>query len=344
MKANIYDLTFYELQQLIDTWNEPDYRSIQIWEGLYQQLCNHPGDISNIPLALRNKLAERFEFGYLQSKKRLQSEDGNTVKTLYRLNDSLAIETVIMHYSDRITACVSSQVGCGIGCKFCATGTMGFKRNLSQGEIIEQVIKSDLKLRKEGKKLSNVVFMGMGEPFLNYKMVMGAIRLLNDYRGYGMGARRFTLSTVGIIPGIQRLIEEKSQVNLAVSLHAADDKLRDTIIPINTKYPISDLMRICDEYINITKRRVTIEWALIKGLNDTEDQALKLTRLLSGKLYHVNLIQLNPVEHYSRSAATDEQAKNFQQLLSGSGISTTIRLRRGIDILAGCGQLVSKSL
>ena len=344
MKKNIYDLDFYEMEQKIRSWNEPDFRVIQIWEGLYQQLWNKPGDFTHIPLPLRDNLAGSFVFGALTPEETLESEDGSTIKILYRLSDKHAIETVIMHYRDRVTACISSQVGCGIGCSFCATGTMGLRRNLLRGEIVEQVINSDLILRKDGKKLSNVVFMGMGEPFQNYSKVMGAIHLLNDSRGYGMGARRFTLSTVGVIPGIRRLIKDDSQVNLALSLHAADDNLRDTLIPINSKYPISELMRVCDEYISKTRRRITIEWALIDGLNDTDEQARKLAKLISGKLYHVNLIQLNPVEHYSGSPATDQRTNEFQQILTRAGIATTIRLRRGVDISAGCGQLASKSL
>jgi 23S rRNA (adenine2503-C2)-methyltransferase len=343
MKKSIYDLEFSELKHQIENWNEPDYRAVQIWEGLYQQLWDSADKFSNIPLLLREKFAEEYAFGSITPGKSEISKDGFTVKTLYRLSDNLAIETVIMHYKDRITACISSQVGCGMGCHFCATGAMGFKRNLSRGEIIEQVVKSDLILRENDRKITNVVFMGMGEPFQNYSKVMGAIRLLNDPRGYGMGARRFTISTVGLVPGIQRLIEENSQTNLAISLHAADDDLRDDLIPINRTYPLSDLMQVCDEYISKTRRRITIEWALIDGVNDNDEQARKLVSLIGGKLFHVNLIQLNPVKHYSGSPASDRKAKEFQQILSQSGISATIRLRRGIDISAGCGQLASKS-
>jgi 23S rRNA (adenine2503-C2)-methyltransferase len=342
-KKNIHDLDFEQLKQQLESWSEPDYRVVQIWEGLYQQLWSTPECFTNIPLSLREKLAVSFAFGTLTPEKTLESDDRNTSKTLYRLDDDHAIETVIMHYKDRVTACVSSQVGCGMGCSFCATGTMGFKRNLSQGEIIEQVIKSDMILRNNGRKLSNVVFMGMGEPLHNLSNVMGAIHLLNDSRGYGMGARRFTISTVGLVPGIQLLIKENSQVNLAISLHAADDHLRDTLIPINQKYPISELMRVCDKYLSKTRRRITIEWALIDGINDSDEQARKLVDLIGGKLFHVNLIQLNPVKHYSGSPATDQRTKDFQQVLTQAGISTTIRLRRGIDISAGCGQLASKS-
>jgi 23S rRNA (adenine2503-C2)-methyltransferase len=344
MKNNIYDLLFPELKQQIISWNEPEYRAVQIWEGLYQQLWMAPDEFSNIPLALREKLIENYNFGSLRPEKSLVSEDGNTSKVLYRLDDENAIETVIMHYKDRVTACISSQVGCGIGCSFCSTGTMGLIRNLSQGEIVEQVIKADYRLRKTGKKLSNVVFMGMGEPLQNYSNVIRAVKLLNDSRGYRMGARRFTISTVGLIPGIQRLIEEDSQVNLAISLHAADDHLRDNLVPINKKYPISKLMEVCYQYLNKTRRRITIEWALIDQINDTEEQARKLAELIGGKLFHVNLIQLNPVEHYQGSPASDQRASEFRNILTKSGIATTIRLRRGIDISAGCGQLALTSL
>jgi len=194
-----------------------------------------------------------------------------------------------------------------------------------------------------GKKLTNVVFMGMGEPFHNYQAVQESIAILNDPDGFGMGKRRFTISTVGILPGIKKLTTERSQTNLAISLHAADDQLRSKIVPINSKFSISELMTTCDEYLEITKRRITIEWALIDGVNDTPEQARKLVDLIRGKLYHVNLIQLNPVDHFSGKPALDISAKNFQKIVEGSGIPCTIRLRRGIDIQAGCGQLASEA-
>jgi 23S rRNA (adenine2503-C2)-methyltransferase len=310
---------------------------------LYQQLWSNLADFSTLSLPLREQIAEAYKIGGLSLEKELSAADGQTRKFLYRLDDGLAIETVLMAYHDRQTVCISSQVGCAMGCKFCATGNMGFMRNLSAGEIIEQVIKSAAILSSKGLKLTNVVFMGMGEPFHNFQTVQEAIGVLNDPAGFGMGMRRFTLSTVGIVPGIRQLADENSQVNLAISLHAADDQLRKQIVPIASKYDLISLMNACDDYINKTGRRVTIEWALIEGVNDIPAHAHQLVRLISGKLFHVNLIQLNPVEHFPGQPASDLNAREFQKIVEAAGIPCTIRLRRGIDIQAGCGQLASQA-
>jgi len=343
MTANLYDLKFVELIEILQNFNQPPFRAKQVWQGIYQNLWTDLADFSNLPLSLRDQISSKFSLGGLTLEKELSSKDGHTHKYLYRLEDGSAIETVLMAYHDRNTVCISSQVGCAMGCKFCATGNMGFIRNLTSGEIVEQVIKSAAILSSNENRLTNVVFMGMGEPFHNYKAVREAITILNDSEGFGMGKRRFTISTVGIVPGIKKLIEEKSQVNLAISLHAADDQLRSKIVPINDKYKISALMTVCDAYLETTRRRITIEWALIDGVNDTDEQARKLIGLINGKLFHVNLIQLNPVEHYPGKPAMDQSARNFQKIIEASGIPCTIRLRRGIDIQAGCGQLASNS-
>jgi 23S rRNA (adenine2503-C2)-methyltransferase len=336
-------LDFAELSEVILDWNEPAYRAQQIWQGIYQKYWISSLEFTTLPLALRNKLDRHFVFGTLNPEKELQSNDGLTKKILYRLHDKSAIETVLMGYADRNTVCISSQVGCGMGCNFCATGNMGFIRNLSRGEIVEQVIKTAADLGQNGKSLTNVVFMGMGEPFNNYQPVIDAVQILNDPKGLGMGKRRFTISTVGLVPGIKRFTEENTQINLAISLHAADDVLRSSIVPINRKYPILELMAACRQYIQKTNRRITFEWALIDGVNDTTDQARKLSKLVEGMLAHVNLIQLNPVAHYGGKPAKDDQARKFQKILADAGITCTIRLRRGIDIQAGCGQLAIES-
>ncbi len=343
MRSNLFDLDFAELSEVILDWNEPAYRAQQIWQGIYQKYWISSLEFTTLPLALRNKLDRHFVFGTLNPEKELQSNDGLTKKILYRLHDKSAIETVLMGYADRNTVCISSQVGCGMGCNFCATGNMGFIRNLSRGEIVEQVIKTAADLGQNGKSLTNVVFMGMGEPFNNYQPVIDAVQILNDPKGLGMGKRRFTISTVGLVPGIKRFTEENTQINLAISLHAADDVLRSTIVPINRKYPILELMAACRQYIQKTNRRITFEWALIDGVNDTTDQARKLSKLVEGMLAHVNLIQLNPVAHYGGKPAKDDQARKFQKILADAGIACTIRLRRGIDIQAGCGQLAIES-
>lgn len=343
MRSNLFDLDFAELSEVILDWNEPAYRAQQIWQGIYQKYWISSLEFTTLPLALRNKLDRHFVFGTLNPEKELQSNDGLTKKILYRLHDKSAIETVLMGYADRNTVCISSQVGCGMGCNFCATGNMGFIRNLSRGEIVEQVIKTAADLGQNGKSLTNVVFMGMGEPFNNYQPVIDAVQILNDPKGLGMGKRRFTISTVGLVPGIKRFTDENTQINLAISLHAADDVLRSSIVPINRKYPILELMAACRQYIQKTNRRITFEWALIDGVNDTADQARKLSKLVEGMLVHVNLIQLNPVAHYGGKPTEEEKAHMFQKILTDEGISCTIRLRRGIDIQAGCGQLAIES-
>jgi len=343
MRSSLFDLDYEDLSEVIQGWNEPAYRTQQIWQGLFQKFWNNPKEFTTLSLPLRKKIDQNFFFDALNPEKDLQSNDGSTRKILYRLKDNVAIETVLMGYTDRITVCISSQVGCGMGCNFCATGNMGFIRNLSRGEIIEQVIKTAADLGQSGKKLTNVVFMGMGEPFNNYQPVMEAVRILNDSRGFGMGTRRFTISTVGLIPEIKRFTEENTQINLAISLHAADDELRSSIVPINRKYPIRELMEVCRQYLQKTNRRITFEWALIDGINDTAEQARKLSNLVGGMLAHVNIIRLNPVAHYGGKPAEEEKALIFQKILTDAGIACTIRLRRGIDIQAGCGQLASES-
>jgi 23S rRNA (adenine2503-C2)-methyltransferase len=343
MMENLYDLSYQEISSYIKQIGEQAFRAEQIWQGLYQHAWADLNEFTMLPLSLREKIAERYHLRTLSLDEEQSSQDGTTRKCLYRLNDGLAIETVLMAYSDRQTVCISSQVGCAMGCTFCATGDMGLSRNLTQGEIIAQVLLSSTILREEGKSLTNVVLMGMGEPFHNYQAVMDAIGILNDPNGFNMGARRFTVSTVGLVPGIRKFTEENTQVNLALSLHAADDHLRSKIVPINTKYPLKEVLEACDEYLEKTNRRITIEWALIAGINDGPEQAEKLIQLLAGKLYHVNLIQLNPVGHFAGLPSKDENAAKFQDILRQGGLPCTIRLRRGIDIQAGCGQLASQS-
>jgi 23S rRNA (adenine2503-C2)-methyltransferase len=234
-----------------------------------------------------------------------------------------------------------------MGCVFCATGQMGYKRNLSSGEIIEQVLFYARQLAEIGEQVTNIVVMGMGEPFHNYDATLSAIRRLNDGNGFNLGSRKFTISTVGLIPGIRRFTEEHTQINLAISLHAADDDLRTQLLPMNKKYPLDDLFEVCLEYVQKTHRRLSFEWALINGINDTPEQAnllsrrLKAFRIGGSILCHVNVIPLNPTRKYTGKASTHQNALTFQETLEKAGIPCTIRLRRGIDIQAGCGQLAS---
>jgi len=338
----IYDLDFSELTSLLVDWGEPVYRANQIWQGLYRQYWNSPDQFTNIPTSLRTRLAEQLDFNVLKLTTALNSSDGQTVKSLFTLNDGRSIEAVLMRYEKRNTLCISSQAGCAMGCVFCATGQMGFKRNLSSGEIVAQVMYYARMLHSESNVVTNVVLMGMGEPFHNYDNTMAAIDRLNHPQGYAFGARRFTVSTVGLVPAIRRFAAEKRQVNLAISLHAADDALRTSMLPVNKRYPIDELLTACREYIITTGRRVTFEWALINEVNDTPEQADLLAKKLKGMLCHVNAIPLNPTQGFSGQATTRERAEKFKQILESYGIPCTIRLRRGIDIQAGCGQLASE--
>ena len=287
-------------------------------------------------------LAENLEFKALSLATTLNSSDGKTVKSLFKLPDGKSIEAVLMRYEKRNTLCISSQAGCAMGCVFCATGQMGFKRHLSSGEIVAQVMYYAFLLHGENAVVTNVVLMGMGEPFHNYDNTLAAIDRLNDPQGYNFGARRFTISTVGLVPAIRHFAAEKRQVNLAISLHAADDDLRTSMLPVNKRYPIDELLAACREYIAATGRRVTFEWALINEVNDNPEQAILLASKLKGMLCHVNAIPLNPTLGYSGQATTRERAEKFKQILNEHGIPCTIRLRRGIDIQAGCGQLASQ--
>ncbi len=342
-KTLIYDLDFETLTQTLKDWGEPGYRARQVWNGLYKHLWATPDEFSTLPLDLRQKLEEHFTFTHLAPEIVLDSVDKQTRKTLFRLPDGQAIEAVLMMYKKRRTLCISSQAGCAMGCVFCATGQMGFRRNLSSGEIIEQVLYYARILQAEGEHVTNVVLMGMGEPFHNYDATLQAIARLHDHEGFDLGARRFTISTVGLIPAIRRFTEENSQVNLAISLHAADDELRASMLPVNNRYPIADLIAACRDYVAYTGRRITFEWALIQGVNDTPEQAEKLADLLSGMLCHVNVIPLNPTEGYGGEKSTRERVQLFQETLEKRGIPCTVRVRRGIEIQAGCGQLASKA-
>jgi len=339
----IYYLTLLELTVAMNELGHPAYRARQIWQGLYQQLWNDAGQFTSLPTALREQLAAAFRFESLTVQQTLQSIDGETVKTLFKLPDDRLIEAVLMRYTERQTLCISSQAGCAMGCVFCATGQMGFLRHLSGGEIVTQVLHYARILRAEGREVTNIVIMGMGEPFHNYDATMAAIDRLNDPAGLNLGARRFTISTVGLVPAIRRFAAEKRQVNLAVSLHAANDDLRSSLMPINQKYPLGDLIPACRNYVDATGRRITFEWALIQGVNDTPEQAGALASLLRGLLCHVNVIPLNPTQKYAGQGSTRQRAEAFRDRLDQAGIPCTIRLRRGIDIQAGCGQLATQA-
>lgn len=338
-KQLIYDLDFPETEALFKAWGQPSYRAKQLWRGMYQHLWDTPEKFSTYSKELQAKLAKEYSFTNLEPVQVLDSSDGQTRKTLFRLPDGQAIEAVLMAYDKRNTLCISTQAGCAMGCVFCATGQMGFRRNLTSGEIIEQVLYYARMLQEREEKVTNIVMMGMGEPFHNYDATLAAIDRMNHKDGLNLGARRFTISTVGLVPAILRFAKEQRQVNLAISLHAAEDELRSSMLPINNKHPIDELIYACNQYLKLTNRRITFEWALIHEVNDTPEQAQKLADLLKGMLCHVNLIPLNPTRGYDADQSSRERVHNFQQVLENNHIPCTVRLRRGIDIQAGCGQL-----
>jgi 23S rRNA (adenine2503-C2)-methyltransferase len=338
----IYDYTHEALGERLESLGAEAYRISQVWDDLYRHGIDDPAKMRTLPAALRSTLQEHFRFRSLTEDRVFRSTDGGTEKFVFSLPDQHAIETVLMRYDRRRTACISTQAGCGMGCVFCATGQMGFLRNLSAGEIIEQVLILNRRLRQEGSHLTNVVVMGMGEPFHNYDATLQAIDILGDERGMNMGARRFTISTVGLVPMIERFTQERRQINLAISLHAATDELRESLLPVNRRYPLADLMRACRDYVDRTHRRITFEWALIEGVNDTPEQAEALAGWLRGLNCHTNLIPLNPTDGYRGQATRHDRVDAFLAMLHEKGLSATIRVRRGIDIQAGCGQLATQ--
>ena len=339
----IYDLDLPALTELVTSWGEPAFRARQIWGGLYKNFWQSPAEFTSLSKTLREKLAAEVQFEALTPTLKLDSTDGQTRKTLFKLADGRQIEAVLMRYDQRRTLCISTQVGCAMGCTFCATGQMGFTRHLTSGEIVAQVMYYAHLLQTEKEAVTNIVFMGMGEPFHNYENTMAAIDRLNDSDGYNFGARRFTISTSGLVPAIRKFTRERRQVNLAVSLHAVDNKLRGSMMPVNRKYSVEELIQACREYVETTGRRITFEWALVNGVNDSPEDARKLAALLNGMLCHVNAIPLNPTTGYAGKATTHERANAFKQALEETGIPCTIRIRRGIDIQAGCGQLASRN-
>ena len=319
---------------------EPTYRRDQVWRALWER-GQWPTEMSELPKDLRNELAERVQPA-LQEVTRSESTDGGTTKWLWRLADGSLIETVLMLYPRRATVCVSSQAGCAMGCSFCATGQGGFRRHLTSGEIVEQVVAA--RRAALPRRLGNIVFMGMGEPLANYDRTWGAVERIHAH--LGLSARHITVSTVGVVPGIRRLAGEALPVNLAVSLHAARDELRDRLVPLNRRYPLGVLMDACASYLQAKSRRLSFEWALIAGVNDTARDASELaTRALALPLpAHVNLIPLNPTRGYLGVGTRAAGASAFQELLASHGVNATVRDNRGTDIAAACGQLAGEPM
>jgi len=319
--------------------DQPAYRIEQLWQGLYRDLTDL-AEISTLPRSLRDRLAADLPVA-LRDVTESVSADGQTVKWLWALDDDAEIETVLMHYPDRSTVCISTQAGCAMACGFCATGQGGFERNLTTGEIVEQVVRAARRARTDGRRLSNVVLMGMGEPLANYDRTLDAVHRMHG--ALGLSARHLTLSTVGLVPGIRRLADEPLPINLAVSLHAADDALRDELVPINRRYPIAELVAACEHYQRAHSRRLSFEWALIDGVNDRDEDAERLAGIARHLPAHVNLIPLNRTPGWPTTGSPPERVARFRTLLEQRGVVATVRANRGTDIDAACGQLRAAS-
>ena len=311
--------------------NHPKFREKQVKKHLYKELITDWETSTVLPKELKEELKEKFPL-HIEAQT-VSSKD--TIKAAIKLQDGLSLETVLMRHKDkRNTVCVSSQVGCPLNCKFCATGQMGFQRNLTAGEIVEQVL---FFAREE--KISNIVFMGMGEPFLNYDNVMEAIRTLNDSDGFNLGARNFSISTAGIIEGIEKLSKENLQINLAISLHAPNNTIRSKLMPINDKYPLEVLLGAVERYMQETRRQVMFEYIMIKDVNDSEESAKELAKIMKNHLYFVNLIPYNPTGPFKASP----NIKRFKQILEDKGVKVSQRYSFGQDIKSACGQLSQKN-
>jgi 23S rRNA (adenine2503-C2)-methyltransferase len=337
--VSFYDLSLPELQERLAAIGQPAYRAHQLYDWAYKRLAGAYEEMTSLPTALRRDLAAGLPLATMQPVREVATDGGETIKTLYRTFDGQYVETVLMLYPERATICVSCQVGCAVGCAFCATGLGGLNRNLTTGEMVQQAIDAARRARDLGRTLTNLVMMGMGEPFHNYEATLKFVAILNDPHGLHLGARRMTISTSGVIPMIDRLAAEPYQVNLAVSLHAPDDDLRSRLVPLNRRYPIADLLAACRRYVARTGRRVSFEYALMKGINDSDEIAQALGELLRGTLGHVNVIPLNPVDVLPYERPDKAGIDRFAAIVRASGVPTTVRYSRGVEIAAACGQL-----
>ncbi len=336
---NILDLEYSTLEERIHQLSEPSFRASQIWEGLYKQNFFYWNDFSNLPISLRSYLAKEYNILSLDLIKESKTIDKRTTKVLFRLNDGNQIESVHLINNNRNTICISTQAGCPVGCAFCATGKNGFFRNLKISEIISQVLFFSHRLHAIGQNITNIVLMGMGEPFLNYNATLQSIKRFNNSKGIDIGARRITISTIGIVEKIIEFADEQRQFNLAISLHAPNDKLREELIPIAHKYPIKEILRSADYYISKTSRKITYEYVLIDKINSTRRHAQTLAELIRKQNCHVNLIALNPNSHFKGEPPSVKSISDFENILLINGIPTTIRNSQGSKIKAGCGQL-----
>jgi 23S rRNA (adenine2503-C2)-methyltransferase len=342
MSLNLYDLSQNEMADLLADWSYSAFYAERLWQYLYRDQVSSIEAMTELRLELRQQLLAETYLGVVTTEMALDSRDGFTRKFLLGLGDGQTIETVLMKFRGRATACISTQAGCAMGCVFCATGQMGFERHLTPGEIVAQVLYVQRVLQQQNEELRNIVLMGMGEPLHNYEATMTAVDTIMDHKGLSIAPKHITLSTVGMVPGIRRLADENRPIKLAVSLHAATDAERQALVPPAKRWPLAELMAACRYYIEKRQRRIFFEWTLIEGQNDTAEQAQAVGRLLTGMAAHVNLIPLNPTVGYEGRPSRGTAVQQFQTILNQYGLPSTVRQRRGIDIDAGCGQLRAK--
>ena len=337
---NIKDYNLEELKQELNSIGEKPFRAEQIFKWIYQDKVTSFDEMTNLSLELREKLKQNYSLCIFNILKRQESSDG-TIKYLFDVLDGNAIETVLMKYHHGYSLCVSTQIGCKMGCKFCASTGIAFARNLSSGEIVEELLAVE---RDQNIKISNVVYMGIGEPLDNYDNVVNSIRIINNPKGINIGARHISVSTSGLVPNIYRLAEENIQCTLSISLHATNNEKRSSMMPVNNRYPIEELIQACKDYITKTNRRISFEYALAKDNNDNLEDAKELVKLLKGMLCHVNLIPINKIENGAFDKSSNENIIKFRDYLNDHGIVATIRRELGSDIDAACGQLRRKNL
>lgn len=339
MKKDLRSMSLSQLEEEITSLGEPKFKAKQIFSWLHQHQVSSVDEMTNISKKLRENLKDNYEFCSCSIEKKLVSVYDDTVKYLFELNDGEYIESVVMKYKYGYTICVSSQVGCKMGCKFCASTIAGFVRNLTAGEILAQVYtaQKDLDI-----KISHVVLMGVGEPMDNFDNVMDFISLITDEKGQNMSMRNISLSTCGVVDGIYKLMEKKLQLTLSISLHAPNDEIRSRTMPVNNKWGVDELLKSCRDYTKVTNRRISFEYAMISGVNDSDECAKELAKKLKGMLAHVNLIPVNEVKETGYKKSKDDRIKRFVSILESYGINTTVRRTLGSDINASCGQLRRK--
>ena len=337
---NIKDYNLDSLKEEFINMGEKPFRAEQVFKWLYEEKVKEFDEMTNLSLALREKLKENYTMCNFNILKKQESSDG-TKKYLFDILDGNAIETVLMSYHHGYSLCVSSQVGCKMGCKFCASTGIQFARNLTSGEIVEQILAVE---QDNNIRISNIVFMGIGEPLDNYDNVVNAIRIINNQKGINIGARHISVSTSGLVPKIYKLAEENIQCTLSISLHATTNEKRSSMMPVNKLYPIEELLKACKDYINKTNRRISFEYALAKDNNDNLEDAKRLVHLLKGMICHVNLIPINKIENGAYTKSSNENIMKFRDYLNDHGIVATIRRELGSDIDAACGQLRRKNL